>query len=168
MPLSGLAKSSGSYNPSPQSRVHQGLTAITARILKYVIRAVFAMEQLNKANRANQLITKAGPWDENDIEELRQLSGYAHTLGDKAMQQGNLRSTMEVIASSRDLMAASREQIAASTELIAAIVRFDKASSELIVTTNKLTTRILYLTYLAVGMGTIQAIAAVIGLFKNS
>ena len=56
----------------------------------------------------------------------------------------------------------------AVVNLTQAVERFDKSSTELVSTTNKLTKRILTLTYVVIGLGVIQLVTTVVGLCTAS
>ena len=58
-------------------------------------------------------------------------------------------------------------KLRSSLEMILAVRRFDKSSAELVQTTNKLTSKILLLTYIAIGIGLLQIVEAAISLFSN-
>lgn len=81
-----------------------------------------------------------------------------------------LRSLLSQLTSAaQSIFAGSYSNVAAfrmNIELMAAIRTFDKASANLIRTTNKLTKRILILTYVVVGLGLVSAIPAVLQLFR--
>ena len=53
-------------------------------------------------------------------------------------------------------------QLRSNLEVIVAVRSFDRASAQLIQTTNTLTTRILWLTLAAIGLGIIQALISLL------
>ena len=53
-------------------------------------------------------------------------------------------------------------QLRSNLEVIVAVRSFDRASAKLIQTTNTLTTRILWLTLAAIGLGIIQALISLL------
>lgn len=99
----------------------------------------------------NAIVTKERPLSDEDIAELLKLIGLAEKLD--GMSFGGMTFSDKV-------------HFRMNVELIAAIRTFDKASADLITTTNKLTNRILFLTYVVVGLGLISAIPAVLQLFR--
>lgn len=70
-----------------------------------------------------------------------------------------LRSNIERLAYYND-RTQSVAQTRVAVELLDAIQRFDKASGELVTTTNKLTARILVLTWVMIGIGVLGALAS--------
>jgi hypothetical protein len=70
-----------------------------------------------------------------------------------------LRSNIKRLAHYND-RTQSVAQTRVAVELLDAIQRFDKASGELVTTTNKLTRRILILTWVMIGIGVLGAVAS--------
>ena len=97
------------------------------------------------SNRTYKILTKEGSLTDEDITELRKLIGKVGMTKTFYSDMANFRM---------------------NTELIAAIRTFDKASADLITTTNKLTNRILILTYVVVGLGLISVIPVVRDLIR--
>ena len=102
-------------------------------------------DSIDASNRTLEILKKEGEITDENIVELRRLVGQ-------------LASSMELFASATYSNVANFRM---SMELIAAIRTFDKASADLITTTNKLTNRILILTYVVVGLGLISVIPVV-------
>jgi len=92
-------------------------------------------------------LRKPGPYSDDDLEKLRE------------------GATLSVSFAS--ITIADSIQTRASIELIRSIRQFDKASGELVDTTNVLTTRILWITVAAVFIGMVQLIVAGISLFSS-
>ena len=93
------------------------------------------------------ILNKPGDWTDEEINRLRAL--YSQHLGPSEM----------II---RDVA-----KLRSSLEMILAVRRFDKSSADLVKTTNKLTSKILLLTYIAIGIGLLQIVEAAISLFSN-
>ena len=104
-----------------------------------------ATTQEDAFKRFSEITTKREPLTDADLADLRVVSGAAYVGG-----------SSQLIATA---------QLKATIELIVAIKKFDQTSTELISTTNKLTTRIYTLTWVAVGLGALQIILAVVTLF---
>lgn len=99
--------------------------------------------------RMHKILTKEGEITDEEITELRKLIAPAFPGGSTTSDLPHFRMNLE---------------------LIAAIRSFDRASADLITTTNKLTKRILILTYVVVGLGLISVIPVVrdlIGFFAG-
>lgn len=92
-----------------------------------------------------ELLRKQDAYSEDEIQELRRLC-FAMA------EQNDYRRVAE---------------FRASIELIDSVRKFDKASGELVSKTNKLTARIILLTYIAMGIGVLQLIETVISLFSH-
>ena len=80
-------------------------------------------------SKLQQLLAQPQPLTDEDLQKLRSLVSVSLYLGPNQLQVAELRATVELLDSIR---------------------RFDKASGQLVVTTNLLTKRIYWLTILAV------------------
>ena len=101
-------------------------------------------------NRMLKIIKQEAEITDENLSELRRLLSQLPS------------GTQSFFAGPNSNVAAFRMNI----ELIAAIRSFDQASANLITTTNKLTNRILILTYVVVGLGLISAIPVVLDFFR--
>jgi hypothetical protein len=104
---------------------------------------------VDAGNRMHEIFKKEGEMTDEEIAELRRLIANSGSL------TGIFSGSFSNVANIR-----------MNIELIAAIRSFDKASANLITTTNKLTKRILILTYVVVGLGLISVIPEVRDLIK--
>ena len=98
--------------------------------------------------RFYHLIGKREPLTDDDLQTLRDVLSRAnfnmvrpHVLG--------------------------KAQLRVDIDLIASLRSFDKASAALVTTTNKLTSRILWLTVGAIFIGLVQIVIAVMSLFSE-
>ncbi len=112
---------------------------------RYRILVMATDAQLKMNDRAQELMRKPGSWTDREIKEL-------YTLTDGFAVGGTVI---------RELT-----QIRSNIELIDAIRGFDKASADLINTTNGLTKRILRLTVLATVFAALSLLLSFMALFK--
>lgn len=100
---------------------------------------------IDSDGRMLEIIKKDAEITDKDLSELRGLLS-------------------QLTSAAQSFFAGSYSNVAAfrmNVELIAAIRSFDKASANLITTTNTLTRRIVCLTYVVIGLGIISAIPSV-------
>lgn len=102
--------------------------------------------QVKAVEKMQSLLAKSGEWADEEIEELRKLANLLGIAGSTIRDIAQLRSNLEVIV---------------------AVRKFDRASAELIRTTNKLTTRIYVLTGVVLFFGAIQTLFTVLNYFKH-
>jgi hypothetical protein len=93
-----------------------------------------------------KLLSQREPYAAEQISELRNFTTAIARLGDDWRTRAQFRSSIETIA---------------------AIKEFDKVSGNLVATTNKLTTRIFWLTVVALVLGGIQVAEGLISLFST-